>query len=40
MTNINIFLFTINRCSIAIYKTIKEVRKSYVFCQINNELNT
>lgn len=40
ISDIDILLLTIHKRNIAIYKTMKKVRRSYAFCQVNNALNT
>lgn len=40
MIDMNTPPLIINQKRIAIYKTMKKVKKSYIFCQINDALNT
>lgn len=39
ITNINVLSPIINKCSIAMHKIVEEVRRFYIFSQINNTFN-
>lgn len=40
MTDMNALSSTIKQCSRAIYKVMEEVRRSHIFYQVNDILNT